>query len=125
VALRTEPYRSQTSTYVPEVYENEAAWKARVARSQVRLQWDPDHAPGGAPVERRAIQLGLRGEFLRRYGREWIVGVEDISKFVEEQRAHAHAGGLHELVTPAEEVYPVADAAVAARLGIGAWPRTD
>jgi Domain of unknown function (DUF4291) len=107
------------SAYVPEVYESEAAWKARVARSQVRLQWDPDHAPGGAPVERRAIQLGLRGDFLRRYGREWIVAVEDISHFVEEQRDHARAGGLDELVTPAEEVYPVTDAAVAARLGTG------
>jgi hypothetical protein len=110
------------SAYVPEVYESEAAWKARVAGSEVRLQWDPDHAPGGAPVERRAIQLGLRGELLRRYGREWIVAVEDISHFVGEQRAHAGAGGLDELVTPAEEVYPVADAAVAARLGVGAWP---
>jgi hypothetical protein len=110
------------STYVPEVYESEAVWRARVARSQVRLQWDPDHAPGGAPVERRAIQLGLRGELLRRYGREWIVAVEDVSQLVEEQRAHARAGGLGELVTPAEEVYPVADAAVAARLGTGAWP---
>jgi hypothetical protein len=110
------------SSYVPEVYETEAAWKARVARSQVRLQWDPDHAPGGAPVERRALQLGLRGELLRRYGREWIVAVEDISALVAEQRAHARAGGLDELVTPSEDVYPVADAAVAAHLGVAAWP---
>jgi hypothetical protein len=110
------------SSYVPEVYETEVAWKAQVARSQVRLQWDPDHAPGGAPVERRAIQVGLRGEFLRRYGREWVVAVEDVSSFVEEQRAHASAGGLDELVTPAEEVYPVADAAIADRLGVAAWP---
>jgi hypothetical protein len=110
------------STYVPEVYESDAAWKVRVARSQVRLQWDPDHAPGGAPVERRAIQLGLRGEYLKRYGREWVVAVEDVSSFVEEQRAHARAGGLAELVTPAEEVYPVANPAVVARLGVAAWP---
>jgi hypothetical protein len=110
------------SAYVPEVYESEASWKARVARSQVRLQWDPDHAPGGAPVERRAIQLGLRGEVLRCYGREWVVAVEDISSVVEEQRAHARGGDLDRLVTPAEEVYPVADAAVAARLGVAPWP---
>ena len=110
------------SAHVPEVYESEADWKARAARSQVRLQWDPDHGPGGAKLERRAVQLGLRGDFLRRYGREWIVAIEDISGFVEEQRAHAGAGGLDELVTPAEDVYPVADAAVAARLGVAAWP---
>jgi hypothetical protein len=107
------------SAHVPEVHESEAAWKARVARS---LQWDPDHAPGGAPVERRAIQLGLRGEFLRRYGREWVVAVEDLSALVAEQRAHARASDLDELVTPGEEVYHVADAAVAPRLGVAAWP---
>jgi len=110
------------SSYVPEVYESEAAWKGRVARSQVRLQWDPDHGPSGAKLERRAIQLGLRGDFLRRYGREWIVAVEDISDFVAEQRKHVEARDLAQLVTPAEEVYPVADPAVAARLGLAAWP---
>lgn len=31
-------------------------------RGKVRLQWDPDHDPSGAPVKRRAIQLGLRAE---------------------------------------------------------------
>jgi hypothetical protein len=64
----------------------------------------------------------LRGEFLRRYGREWVVAVEDISELVAEQRTHARAGDRDALITPAEEVYPVADAAVAARLGVAAWP---
>ncbi|GHF40617.1 hypothetical protein HNQ07_001581 [Deinococcus metalli] len=38
------------------------AWRSAVARSDVRLQWDPDHAPDGRPVARWALQLGLRGE---------------------------------------------------------------
>jgi hypothetical protein len=109
------------SNYVPEVYGTEPAWQERVARSQVRLQWDPDHAPGGAKMERRALQLGLRGDFLRRYGREWVVAIEDISGFVEEQRMHARAGSVDRLVMPAEDVYPVADPAVAARLGVASW----
>src|SRR6516164_7944213 len=52
------------STFLPEVYESEGLWKEAVARSDVRLQFDPDHSPSGAPIERRAIQLGLRGEVL-------------------------------------------------------------
>src|SRR5262245_8940786 len=48
--------RAVPSSFVPGVYENEAAWKTALARSDVRLQWDPDHNPSGAPVERRAIQ---------------------------------------------------------------------
>lgn len=31
-------------------------------KSEVRLQWDPDHSPNGGAELRRAIQLGLRNE---------------------------------------------------------------
>lgn len=34
------------------------------SRSQVRLQWDPDHDPHGVSQQRRAIQLGLRDEVM-------------------------------------------------------------
>lgn len=71
------------STFVPDVYPTREDWQEAVGKSSVRLQWDPDHHPAGARLERRAIQLGLRGELLARYSREWIVGIEDISEFVE------------------------------------------
>lgn len=106
------------STCVPEVYGNTAKWKQAVARSDVRLQWDPDHNPQGHSVERRAIQLGLRGKVLARYARERIVGIEDITDFVREQHEHVWGGELDQLVTPREEVYPVMPS-TAARLGMG------
>lgn len=106
------------SSFEPAAYQDAGEWGSAVARSSVRLQWDPDHAPSGAKLDRRAVQLGLRGEALRRYAREWTVSVEDISPFVAEQRAHAQAHDYARLVTPREEVYPVADPTVAARLGI-------
>jgi len=31
-------------------------------KSDVRLQWDPDHLPTGESHKRRAIQLGLRNK---------------------------------------------------------------
>jgi hypothetical protein len=105
------------SNFVPEVYENELAWKSAVAGSQVRLQWDPDHDPSGAPVERRAIQLGLRGEALAKYAKEWLLGIEDVSEFVRQQSDHAEPP-FDRLITPREEAYPVNDPAVAARLGV-------
>ncbi len=79
--------RAVHSTFAPEVYEGQDQWKKAVAGSDVRLQWDPDHGPSGNPVERRAIQLGLRGDILARYAREWLIGIEDISEFVAEQRS--------------------------------------
>ncbi|HEV3259831.1 MAG TPA: DUF4291 family protein, partial [Gemmataceae bacterium] len=106
------------STFVPEVYASEAAWQRSLAASSVRLQWDPDHASGGARVERRAIQLGLRGDTLTHYVREWIVHIEEVSGFVEEQRAHAHPAAYAQLTSPREMVYPVEDPETALRLGL-------
>jgi hypothetical protein len=108
------------STYMPALYADEEDWKQAVQASSVRVQWDPDHGPAGRPLERRAIQLGLRGDALRRYAREWLLGIEDISQLVHEQRQHVLAGDYAALLTPRERIYPIADAAVAARLGISA-----
>ncbi len=77
-------------------------WERAVASSDVRLQWDPDHDPSGNALERRAIQLGLRGKALRKFNDEWIVSIEDISSFVAANRGVERA----KLVTPRERVYP-------------------
>src|SRR5262249_28459221 len=106
------------SNFVAELYATEAAWKAALAESAVRLQWDPDHHPSGTKLERRAIQLGLRGQVLAAYASEWIVNIEDFSDFVTEQRQLVETKQLDKLMLPAEAVYPVADPATAARLGI-------
>lgn len=104
------------STFQPTIYADQDAWKIAVATSDMRLQFDPDHDPFGAPVERRAIQLGLRGDVLARHAKEWVVGIEDISEFVHEQHEHVTAKNLAELRTPREGVYPVEDEAVRERL---------
>ncbi len=55
------------STFRPERYASTQEWSADVARSDVRLQWDPDHSPTGQSQVRRAIQLGLRSKALAAY----------------------------------------------------------
>ena len=92
-------------------------WQAAVASSDVRLQWDPDHDPSGKPVERRAVQLGLRGAALRRYGQQELISVEDITAFVTEQRQRL-ADGFAELHTPEERVYYPDDHEAAITFGI-------
>lgn len=106
------------TSYVPEIFGSPERWKARLAESPLRLQWDPDHDPLGGKQERRAIQLGLAGEVLHEYAANWIVSIEDISGFVAEQRRPAEANEFADLVTPREEVYPVAEQELATRLGI-------
>ena len=103
------------SSYDARLYADDKAWKSAVASSDVRLQWDPDHSPTGAPQRRRAIQLGMRGAVLAEYARQAILEIEDISAFVESQRAHI---GSESLRTPSERVFVPAKAEVAARLGL-------
>jgi len=106
------------SSFVESIYGTTDQWKRDVASSQVRLQWDPDHLPSGEPTERRAVQLGLRGETLRLYSKEWIVDIEDISPFVASQRERAKARGSDGLLTPCESPYLVVDPATRERLGV-------
>jgi hypothetical protein len=110
--------RAVHSSYVPDVHGSPENWKARLAESAVRLQWDPDHDPAGGKHERRAIQLGLDGDVLCEYARSWIVRIEDISGFVAEQRAHAVSDGFSNLVTPREEIYPVNEPKIALSVGL-------
>jgi hypothetical protein len=115
------------SSYHEERFASREEWQQAVAASSVRLQWDPDHHPSGAKLERRALQLGLRGEALEAFGRRELLQVHDLSAFVAEQRPNVDPARLAELWTPLERVYVPADPAVAARLGladIGADPIT-
>jgi hypothetical protein len=55
---------------------------------------------------------------VHQYARQWILGIEDISEFVAQQRQLVAAGKLDQLTTPSETVYAVTDVAVAERLGL-------
>jgi hypothetical protein len=93
------------SSFNASEFENHEAWQKAVDTSEVRLQWDPDHDPYGAKLERRAVQLGLRGEKLQRYSRDEIMGIEDISAWVESQRTFVLERRLENLVTPRERIF--------------------
>jgi hypothetical protein len=111
--------KAVNSLFVPEIYPDHEAWKRALGQSDVRLQWDPDHSPKGLKLKRRALQLGLSGEMLRRYAQDWIVQIEDISAYVREQSRYTREPEM--LLTPAERIYPVRDGETARRLGVDMW----
>jgi Domain of unknown function (DUF4291) len=119
-AFDSIPNEAVHSTYIPDVYENQQAWHNAVQTSNVRLQWDPDHSPSGEKLERRAIQIGLRGEAAIKYSREWIVDIEDISEFVAEQRERVISKNYDLLRTPSECAYEVSNLEVATKLQLSA-----
>lgn len=89
------------SSFIASGLSSREQWQQALAESEVRLQWDPDHGPEGNSLERRSVQLGLRGESLARYGQDEIIRIEDITPFVKEQAKRS----IEDLLVPAERVY--------------------
>lgn len=113
--------RAVESSFSSSRHSDDATWRAALAASDVRLQWDPDHDPRGRPLERRAVQLGLRGESLRRLATTDLVEVIDLTAFVAEQRRRLESRS-EELVVPIERVYRPSDPAAAANARLDAPP---
>lgn len=78
-------------------------WQKQIKESSVRLQWDPDHDPFGNKLERRAIQIGLRNEFIRSFAKDDIILIENISDFVAEQYQFVLNDDLDNLIVPEEK----------------------
>ena len=122
VRLRRTFFDSLLAQAVPSSFQAAAfpdrrEWEAAVQRSDVRLQWDPDHAPSGERCVRRAIQLGLRRSALAAYSKSELVDIIDMSEFVAEQRGNIEGGASH-LLTPVERVYLPRDRSLHAHLGL-------
>ena len=71
---------SSLSHFERETYADHDAWKAAKDASPVRIQWDPERNLNLAPLEHRAIQIGLSGEAVPRYVDEWTVSITDVTE---------------------------------------------
>src|SRR5207245_1614024 len=105
-------------SYYEGHFATREAWQRALAESSARLQWDPDHDPSGAKLERRAIQLGLRGQVLAAFGKHELLEVINMTEFVNEQRSRVASSALAGLLTPVEREYVPSDPAVGRRLGL-------
>jgi hypothetical protein len=83
------------SHYEPGSYRDHDAWTATKEASPVRIQWDPERDITLAPLEHRAIQIGLSREAAEHYIDDWTVTITDITDVM--QRIHTHVeAGEHE-----------------------------
>ncbi|MFK7809098.1 MAG: DUF4291 domain-containing protein [Saprospiraceae bacterium] len=106
------------SSFQEDIYKTHANWKETLNTSEVRLQWDPDHDPFGAKEERRAIQLGIKGELLKQFGKQMIHKIEDITDFVKEQKKRLDTEGIDKLIVPVERVYKPMNIEILERIGL-------
>ena len=104
-AFNTYLQNAVYSSYSTSLEMSQEDWKESVKTSSVRLQWDPDHDPYGNKLERRAIQIGLRDDFIKSFAKEDIVLIEDISEFVKEQYEFVQNKELEKLMVPAEKPF--------------------
>lgn len=88
------------SSFKPELYKSKEIWKTALSSSEVRLQWDPDHNPIGKKLNRKAIQIGIKGETLKQFNDGWITQIEDITAFVRTQSQNIQS----DLIVPFERV---------------------
>ena len=80
-------------------------WKEKLENSEVRCQWDPDRDIYGNPIGRRAIQLGIKGETVRKYINDWIVNITYITDKVIGMRNNIQNRTFSESVLPQEKKY--------------------
>ena len=95
------------SSFLASGYESHAAWQQCLKISEARCQWDPDRDIYGNPLNRRAIQLGIKGELVDRYVMEWITKISDITPYVLEIRNAIDDGTFEECMLPTEREYPL------------------
>lgn len=93
-------------------------WKTSLQDLEIRLQWDPDHFPNGEKHTRKAIQLGIKGNLLKQFGKEMIVEIIDLTNFVNGQRVHAMNQPYNNLVVAKETVYHPSTKKLSEKIGI-------
>lgn len=100
---------SSLSHFDRHVHPDPAAWRKGLNESPVRVQWDPDRSTSFDPLPERAIQVGLSGEAVKRYVRDWIIGVTDVTGFVHSIRSEIRQGCTEGAMQklPVERHYPL------------------
>lgn len=95
------------STFKDGIDVSYEEWQTRLKRSEVRCQWDPDRDIYGNPLNRRAIQLGLRGSMVDKYVNKWIANISDITDYVNNVSESISLGTFQENILPKEQEYPL------------------
>lgn len=106
------------SSFDNELFATKQDWVTELDRTEVRLQWDPDHDPFGKKQERKAIQIGMKGLMLKRFCTEYILRIEDVTDFAKSEYQKVKSSKVDELIVPYEEVLDLNDNMIEQRIGI-------
>jgi hypothetical protein len=107
------------SHFVPAIDDDAERWRVRLQASPVVVQWDPERDIGLQPLPYRTIQIGLRDSAVRRYARDSILAIDDVTSLAHAIHASAVGGDIEaaRALLPEERAYPV-PADVSQRLAV-------
>lgn len=94
------------SSYSEESGISRPEWQKQILTSDIRVQFDPERDIYGNPLDYRSIQIGIRGESVRKFVSEWIVKIQDITDYVTDLRIRKEQGEDIISLLPKERLYP-------------------
>ncbi len=81
-------------------------WQKQIQTSDIRIQWDPERDIFGNALEYRSVQIGIRGEAVKKFVSDWIVKIQDITDYVTDLRIRKEHGEDILPLLPPERIYP-------------------
>jgi len=110
--------QSVFSSFQGNIYGTHEQWKSELGNKPARLQWDPDHDIYGNKQERKAIQLGIKGDLLEKFGKEMISEIIDLTEFVKQQKENIDSKNIRNLQVPKEWVYEPKNDEIKRQIGL-------
>lgn len=112
IKLSHEGFHTILSQAIPtsfdqNIFISEEEWRRTLDKSEVRYQWDPDRDLSLRRLERRALQLGIRGRIVKEYVDRWILGIEDVTELAHAIKVAVEKRQTEMPIVPEENLYEV------------------
>ena len=68
------------TSFDSHLFARENEWRAALDGADVRYQWDPDRDVRLRRLDRRALQIGMRGAIVCDYVSKWVRKIDDVTE---------------------------------------------
>lgn len=93
-------------------------WEKRFKNTDVYCQWDTDRSLSGSPLNRAAIQIGIKNNALSDFLDNGIYKIEDLTPTVRKWNDRRKKRQLSITELPSEKIYPINDKKIRSRLAM-------
>lgn len=93
-------------------------WRKALDETTVYCQWDPDKSIHGTPIQRAAIQIGIKGDTLDKFLKTGIYRIQDLTPSVRKWNQQRKEGKLNPENLPTERLFPIQDQTIRNRLNM-------